>query len=218
MQARSCNEIYAILTRTPFPQRQRPCSATPKARMTSLRTYLLMIMIAPLLAAPVWGADQSKSVEWPYYGNDPGGQRFSPLDQVNRGDVSQLKVAWVYHTGDISNGNPGPSKSGFENTPIVIDGTMYISTPFCRVIALNPETGTEKWSYDPQIRKDQPYSEGLINRGVSSWLDPERKPGEACRRRIFIATIDARLIALDAASGNPVPTSAAREPSISRAA
>jgi quinoprotein glucose dehydrogenase len=171
--------------------------------MTSIRPYLLLISIAVLLAAPAMGADQSKSVEWPYYGNDQGGQRYSPLDQINRGNVSQLKVAWVYHTGDISNGNLGPSKSGFENTPIVIDGTMYISTPFCRVIALNPETGIEKWSYDPKIRKDQPYSEGLINRGVSSWLDPERKPGEACGRRIFIATIDARLIALDAASGKP---------------
>jgi quinoprotein glucose dehydrogenase len=149
-------------------------------------------------------------LEWPYYGNDPGAQRYSPLDQINRGNVSQLKVVWTYHTGEISNGQTSPevangkwrfNRTGFEDTPIVVDGTMYISTPFCRVVALNPETGAEKWSYDPQIRRDQPYSEGLINRGVSSWLDPQRKPGEACQRRIFIGTIDARLIALDAASG-----------------
>ncbi len=112
-----------------------------------------------------------------------------------------LKVAWIYNTGDISNGSKGVSKSGFENTPIVVDGRMYISTPFCRVIALDPESGHELWSYDPQIKKDAIYSEGFINRGVSTWLDPSRKPGEACRRRIFIGTIDARLIALDAASG-----------------
>src|SRR5580658_4807786 len=141
------------------------------------------------------------SIEWPYYGNDRGGQRFSPLLQINRDNVSRLKVAWVYHTGDVSNGGKDRSRSGFENTPIVVDGVMYISTPFCRVIALDPETGRELWSYDPQIRKDTVYSEGFINRGVSSRLDPTRKPGEPCRRTIFIGTIDARLIALDAASG-----------------
>jgi len=139
--------------------------------------------------------------EWPYYGSDAGGQRFSPLVQINRDNVSQLQVAWTYHTGDVSDGGKNRSKSGFENTPIVVDGRMYISTPFCRVIALDPETGKEIWSYDPQIKKDTFYSEGFINRGVSSWLDPSRKPGDACRRRIFIGTIDARLIALDAASG-----------------
>ncbi|HLI81865.1 MAG TPA: pyrroloquinoline quinone-dependent dehydrogenase [Candidatus Binataceae bacterium] len=141
------------------------------------------------------------NVEWPYYGGDAGAQRFSPLVHINRKNASQLKVAWVYHTGDISNGGKDISKSGFENTPIVVDGKMYISTPFCRVIALDPETGRELWSYDPQIKKDTIYSEGFINRGVSTWLDPARKPGDPCRRRIFIGTIDARLIALDADSG-----------------
>jgi len=163
-------------------------------------TNLLSLVLVLLLITPSLAADQS-SVEWPYYGNDQGGQRYSPLDQINRGNVSNLKIAWVYHTGDVSSGDLGPSKTGFENTPIVIDGTMYISTPFCRVIALDPETGVEKWSYDPQIRKDKPYSEGLINRGVSSWLDRDRKAGDPCRRRIYIGTIDARLIALDAATG-----------------
>ncbi len=154
-----------------------------------------------LLAMPAIGADHTSAVEWPNYGNDPGAERYSALDQINRGNVNQLKVAWLYHTGDVSNGKDSPSKTGFENTPIVVDGTMYISTPFCRVIALDPETGAEKWSYDPDIRKDKPYSEGMINRGVSTWLDPDRKNGDPCRRRIFIGTIDARLIALDAATG-----------------
>ena len=92
-------------------------------------------------------------------------------------------------------------KTGFENTPIVIDGTMYISTPFCRVIAIDPETGAKSGASIRNIAKDQIYSEGLINRGVASWLDPAAKPDAPCRRRIFIGTIDARLIALDAATG-----------------
>jgi quinoprotein glucose dehydrogenase len=165
---------------------------------------MLAAALAALSASPAL-ADPPGTVEWPFYGNDPGGQRYSPLSQINRDNVSRLEVAWIYHTGDVSNGDTTPSKTGFENTPIVVDGTMYISTPFCRVIALDPETGSEKWAYDPGIRKDKAYSEGLINRGVSTWLDPDRKPGELCRRRIFIGTIDARLIALDAASGRPCP-------------
>jgi len=80
---------------------------------------------------------------------------------------------------------------------------MYLSTPFNRVVALDPETGREKWSFDPKIDLHAPYSEGLINRGVTLWTDPGRTEGEACRRRIFLATIDARLFALDAATGRP---------------
>jgi quinoprotein glucose dehydrogenase len=179
-------------------------------RILYIRVLTALAFAFLLTSSKAYGGKDAKSVEWPYYGNDPGAQRYSQLDQINRGNVSQLMVVWTYHTGEISNGQTSPdvahgkwrfNKTGFENTPIVVDGTMYISTPFCRVVALNPETGTEKWSYDPQIGRDQPYSEGLINRAVSSWLDPQRKRGEACQRRIFIGTIDARLIALDAASG-----------------
>ncbi len=82
-----------------------------------------------------------------------------------------------------------------------MDSTLYLSTAFNRVVALDPETGIERWIYDPRIDLTAGYSEGLMNRGVSTWLDPARKVGEPCQRRIFIGTIDARLIALDAAVG-----------------
>jgi len=170
----------------------------------------LSLALALLVVAPIWtvgvanGAPTQTAgpvAEWPNYANDPGGMRYSPLEEINRENVSQLKVAWIYHTGDVSNGEQGGSKTGFENTPIVVDGTMYISTPFCRVVALDPETGTEKWSYDPKVDRHALYADGLINRGVSSWLDPDRSADQPCHRRIFIGTIDARLIALDAATG-----------------
>jgi len=161
----------------------------------------VMLAMACICALPAI-AQESSRTDWPTYGNDPGGERYSPLDQINKQNVAQLKVAWTYHTGDVSDGSHGQRKSAFENTPIVIDGTMYISTPFSRVIALDPVTGQEKWSYDPKIDLQTFYAEGLINRGVSSWLDATRKPGEACRRRIYIGTIDARLIALDATTGH----------------
>lgn len=160
---------------------------------------LVVICMMTAFAMPAFAQDSSG--EWPSYGNDPGGQRYSPLDQINRDNVAQLKVAWIYHTGDVSNGWHTKRKTSFENTPIVIDGTMYLSTPFNRVIALDPATGHEKWTFDPKIDLQASYSEGLINRGVSSWIDTSRAPGQPCARRIFIATIDARLIALDAATG-----------------
>src|SRR6266478_1393502 len=76
---------------------------------------------------------------WPYYGGDAGGSRYSPLTQINTSNVAELKVAWEYHTGDVSDGSGGRRKSEFEATPIVVDGSMYLSTPFYRVVAPAPE-------------------------------------------------------------------------------
>jgi quinoprotein glucose dehydrogenase len=143
------------------------------------------------------------NADWPNYGNDPGGMRYSPLSQINRETVSRLKVAWVFHTGDISDGSQGGRRSGFETTPIVVDGSLYLTTPFNRVIALDPATGIQRWAYDPEIDRSLDYGDGLINRGVATWLDAARRKGQTCVRRIYEATLDARLIALDAATGKP---------------
>ena len=143
--------------------------------------------------------------DWPVYGHDPGGMRFSPLTQITRENVAQLKVAWTFHTGDISDGSGGRKRSGFETTPILVDGTLYLTTGFNRVIALDPETGKQRWAYDPLVEQAADYGDGLINRGVATWLDPDRAEGKLCHRRIFEATLDARLIALDAATGAPCP-------------
>ena len=141
--------------------------------------------------------------DWPFYGGDAGGTRYSTLREINRSNVAQLKVAWEYHTGDVSDGSDGRPKSAFETTPVVANGTMYLTTPFNRVIALDPESGKEKWSFDPKIDPRAPYSEGLINRGVALWSDAHNAESETCGWRVFIATIDARLIALAAATGLP---------------
>jgi quinoprotein glucose dehydrogenase len=143
--------------------------------------------------------------DWPVYGHDAGGMRFSPLTQITRENVAQLKVAWTFHTGDISDGSGGRKRSGFETTPILVDGTLYLTTGFNRVIALDPETGKQRWAYDPLVEQAADYGDGLINRGVATWLDPDRAEGKLCHRRIFEATLDARLIALDAATGAGCP-------------
>jgi quinoprotein glucose dehydrogenase len=84
-----------------------------------------------------------------------------------------------------------------------VEGTLYLTTPFNRVIALDPATGKQRWAYDPKIEQTLDYGDGLVNRGVSTWLDPSRPAGKACHRRIFEATQDARLVAIDAATGTP---------------
>jgi quinoprotein glucose dehydrogenase len=138
--------------------------------------------------------------DWPSYGNDPGGMRFSPLTQIERGNVTQLKTAWIFHTGDISDGQDGP-RSGFEATPLVVDDTLFLTTPFNRVIALDPASGQRRWVFDPKIDRRWAAGDGLINRGLATWVDSKRTKRDACHRRLFEATIDARLIAIDAATG-----------------
>src|SRR5215471_18788055 len=142
---------------------------------------------ATAISARISAAGPSDGVvaDWPYYGGDAGGSRYSQLAQIDRSNVAQLQVAWEYHTGDVSDGSDNRRKSEFETTPIVVDGTMYLTTPFNRAIALDPETGREKWSFDPKIDLHAGYSEGLVNRGVTLWIDPAKTEGDTCRRRIF---------------------------------
>src|SRR6516165_3277360 len=170
-------------------------------RAVALASLLLVAAVGVSLSAaePTSG----EIADWPFYGGDAGGSRYSPLTQINKSNVTELKVAWEYHTGDISDGSDNRRKSEFETTPIVADGMMYFTTPFNRVVALDPDTGQEKWSFDPKIDRHAGYSEGLVNRGVALWIDGARGEGDTCHRRIFLATIDARLFALDAAVGTP---------------
>src|SRR5262249_27583092 len=137
--------------------------------------------------------------EWPSYGNDVGGTRYSPLTQIDRGNVTTLRIAWTYRTGEVGGVAPY-AHTAFEATPIMVDGTLFLSTPYDRVIALDPETGQERWSYDPKVDRARRFAI-ITSRGVATWLDTSARADRVCRRRIFVATIDARLIALDAATG-----------------
>jgi quinoprotein glucose dehydrogenase len=163
----------------------------------------LLVILCSVVASGKARGQIAANVEWPSYGNDPGGMRYSTLTNINRENVSNLKVAWIFHTGEISDGSGNRRRSGFETTPILVDGILYFSTPFNRVIALDPETGKLHWAYDPKIDQTLDYGDGLVSRGVATWLDGSRKSGQACRRRIYEATQDARLISLDAETGKP---------------
>jgi quinoprotein glucose dehydrogenase len=137
---------------------------------------------------------QERPGSWAYYGQNPGGTRYTSLDQVNDRNVGGLAVAWTYRTGELQKyaGNDAAEKAAFETTPILIDRTLYLSTPSCRVIALDAATGRERWVYDPHVDLHAGYSE-ISNRGVAYWSGG----------RVFIGTIDGRLIALDALNGQP---------------
>ncbi len=166
---------------------------------------------AALLIAPLGGCRRSSPVDlsgpvsdWPEYGRDKGGLRFSPLTQITPANVSELRVAWVYHHGDVSDGSDGTTRTSFNATPIVVDGALFFCTGLNRVIALDPETGRELWTFDPKTRLrklEGPYTRTC--RGVAYWPGDKTGSTQACRTRVFTGTIDSELIALDARSGEP---------------
>ncbi len=111
--------------------------------------------------------------EWPFYGGDQGGSKYSPLDQINRSNVHDLKLAWEWKTGEAPMPEFKTTPGMFEVTPLMIGGVLYLSTPYNRVVALDAETGRELWSYDPKAYTDgqPPNGTGFVHRGVAAWRD-----------------------------------------------
>ena len=145
----------------------------------------------------------SSGTDWPFYGHDSGGMRYSPLKQIDRTNVTRLRRAWTYHTGEAAETSTGRHKlEPFECTPLMVDGVLYVSTPFNRVIALDAESGAEKWKFDPSPSNSGKRKLKGQHRGVSYWQGTSAgKPS----KRILFGTYDGRLIALDAATGLPCP-------------
>jgi quinoprotein glucose dehydrogenase len=153
----------------------------------------------PILAAAFVAASQlqgQQDGEWRAYGRDAFDTRYSPLAQVTRDNVASLKVAWVFHTGELNT----MRETRFEATPLVVDGTLYLSTPFGKLIALDPVTGHERWRYDAHVDPMAGFGD-FANRGVSTWVDRRTAATAACHRRIYLPTVDGRIIALDARTG-----------------
>ncbi|HEX7122332.1 MAG TPA: pyrroloquinoline quinone-dependent dehydrogenase [Gemmatimonadaceae bacterium] len=168
---------------------------------------MLMAAVAVGLLAAVTVATavrQSALVEWPVYGGDPGGMRWSPLADINRDNVHRLAPAWSWATGESPIPDTDSTKAArpgnFQATPLMVNDTLYLSTPFNRVVALDASTGRELWTYDPgAYRYGQPSNgTGFVHRGVALWTDGRE-------RRVFMNS-RWRLIALDASTGRPIPT------------
>src|SRR5579862_4219055 len=164
--------------------------ATAGGRPSESVVHHLLLVLA---LAPAAG-------EWPAYGRDDGGSRCSPLTGITRANVVRLRPVWTYHTGDQR--DEVSTSVACECTPILVDGVLYGVTPYNKVFALNPDTGRPAWTYDPKIVRSKPTAvESFACRGVASWRDPS-----TAHTRIFLATYDARLIALDGRTGLPVST------------
>ncbi|WP_020596046.1 pyrroloquinoline quinone-dependent dehydrogenase [Spirosoma panaciterrae] len=169
----------------------------------SVRLNFTCLLGSLLFGLSIVNAQTSSTVEWPAYGNDGGGMRYSPLKQVNTANVKQLTLAWTFRTGELDTykGTNATEKAAFEATPIMVDGTLYFSTPTSRVFAIDAATGQKKWVYDPEVYLRQELSE-ITSRGVSVWPAPNDKQASAgVAKRIFVATLDGRLMALDAVTG-----------------
>jgi quinoprotein glucose dehydrogenase len=152
-------------------------------------------LIAVGLATPVQGQELG---DWPAYGHDQLGTRLSPLTQITRDNVGGLAVAWRYRTNERAI----RETPRLEATPLVVDGMMFLSTPFGRAIALDPLTGAELWTYDAGGDRGGDWGD-FASRGVATWLDADAAPSAHCRRRIYLPVIDGRIVALDARQGTP---------------
>ena len=165
--------------------------------MTSTTRAVMFLALLACSATTYAESDTS----WRHYGADAGGTRFSPHTEIHPGNIHELRQAWSYRTGDISDGGKLPGKSTFKATPVLLDDTLYVSTPFNRVIALDAASGDEVWTFDPHVDFSERYAEMFTSRGVSLWTDSDAGEHIPCQQRVILGTLDARLIALDAKNG-----------------
>lgn len=178
---------------------------TPIVPRMKMRT--LAFLAACLVVAPAPGADRAGLQEWPVYGGDQAGTKYSPLVDLNRDTVARLAIAWEWRPRETALERFGTRPGAFQNTPLMIDNVLYLSTPYNRVVALDAETGAEIWSYDPKPYEDgqPPNGTGFVHRGVAAWKERPASAENAGALRIFINS-RYRLISLDARTGQLVPT------------
>jgi quinoprotein glucose dehydrogenase len=159
---------------------------------------LFSVSVANMLPAQRKGVRE----DWPYYGGDPGASKYSPLATIDRTNVAGLEVAWRWRTGERAISRTDTTKAArpgnFQTTPLMIGDTLFFSTPYNRVVAMNANTGSPYWIYDPgaYVFGQPSNGTGFVHRGVASWSDGRD-------RRIFMNS-RWRLIALDARNGKPI--------------
>jgi quinate dehydrogenase (quinone) len=198
----------------------------PRVRAASRATavVLLVVVVAGFMAmfrehgtieatrslAQVPAPDDStqRSENWQYYGRTLDGHRFAPFDRIDKNNVGTLKVAWTFRTGDI----PGKGAED-QTTPTQIGDSLYVCTPYQKVFALDADTGTERWRFDPKSPDSKVWNRcrgvAYYDAAAFAQAHPDSVTAQAaaaapaCAQRLFLGTTDARLIALDTATGQP---------------
>jgi quinoprotein glucose dehydrogenase len=168
-----------------------------KQRLFPVVLIAILFTLAGCDAAPPLGFEPS--TQWPTVGNDRGNMRYSPIERINKDNVDKLEIAWTYSTGELANHRP----KHIECTPIVVDGVLYLTTAYLKVVALDAATGEALWSFDPMPTKRPGVrlASGGVNRGCAYWSDGEPDG----QRRVIHGTADGRLFSLDAATGELDP-------------
>ena len=173
-----------------------PAAATPTAA-------------APPAAAPVPTPPPPEPVssegaqDWYTFNGSLDAQKYATSTAITPDNVGTLGKAWELHTGDVSDGKSGTPPSDWGATPLFVNDTLYLSTPFDRILAVEPDTGKIKWAFDTHTPLKDPTQGELKSRGVSYWQAANPVAGQACQKIVYIGTYDAKLYAVDADSGQP---------------
>jgi quinoprotein glucose dehydrogenase len=154
------------------------------------------LLIAAAAALPA----TAEQASWTGFHGDLGSRKFSAVESFTPANVDGLERAWEYRSGDVSDGSGDIPETVWSATPVYANGTLYLGTPFYRIVALDPATGAERWTYDSQSTLEALTQPGLKNRGVAYWDGGGDGP---CARRVYLGTMDAELHAVDADTGTP---------------
>jgi glucose dehydrogenase len=149
---------------------------------------ILSLLLAGSVVVSPQGKESSRQVEWLYYGGDPGGARYSPLADINSQNIRRLQVAWQWKHWETPLEQYGTTPGYFENTPLMIDGMLYVTTPYNSIAALDAESGKELWRFDGEGYKlGQVLSgSGWKLRGTAFWRDGSKLPGCPVRKAGFL--------------------------------
>lgn len=163
-------------------------------RSASVLAALCVVVFGPL----AWAEETT----WTHYGGDPEGTRHSTATQITPENVGELEVAWQFSTGEVERlGEAFLTNSSTQNTPTLVGGNVLVCSPMNRLFALDPATGEQVWMFDAEVPTDFESPFHYNCRGVAPWQDTDAEEGAHCALRIIMPTVDARLIALDAATG-----------------
>lgn len=160
-----------------------------------------IIVGAEFIGVPLEAQPGRVDEEWPDYAGNREGMKYSPLSQISKDNINDLEIAWRWPTADqeLQASNPAWRGGNYEDTPLMINGLLYTVTPLGLIAALDPGTGETKWVHDPEAyTSGRPANVGFLHRGLAYWTD-------GTEERLILGTNDARLISIDARTGEPDP-------------